>query len=277
MENAFYGCENLALLASDAPDLTKVSSLKQMFRGATNLTGTLNHWDTSTITSMNLLFYDARNFNQPLSSWNTANVVDMYGMFANTPGTSGAFNQPLVTNGDQWNVEKVIDFRYMFRDATSFDQDLSSWMPIAVVTKANFTDMLKGSNLSPYHYNAFLASRSQKPIITGATAVYALPAQYGGCGVSNAAEGIAGRATLVDSVANGGMAWALTDGGLSPECSRPFITTRRTTTPNETVQIPVSATLSYNFQIDWGETGANKNFQVYNGINPVVSHTYAQP
>jgi hypothetical protein len=52
--------------------------------------------------------------------------------------------------------------------------------------------------------------------------------------------------------------------------------TRETTTPNETIQIPVAAQ-AYNFQINWGETGAVRNEESFVMSTPVVSHTYAQP
>ena len=66
MERAFMGCENLAILASDAPDLSNATNMEMMFQGATHLTGYFNHWDVSTITNMSYLFA-AGNFNQPLS------------------------------------------------------------------------------------------------------------------------------------------------------------------------------------------------------------------
>jgi surface protein len=271
MENAFYGAENLAILADDAPNLERVSSLASMFRGATHLRGNFGNWDTSTITNMTYLFQNATDFNSPLTNWDTSNVTNMSYMFQN----ASSFNQPLTTNEEKWNVEKVLDFRYMLNGASAFDQDLSSRNPIAVITKANFTSLLQNTNLSLFNYNALLDGWSQKPIMTGATAFNVSPTRYGGCGIENAEAGIAGRSILTSSIASGGKAWAITDGGLSPACSRPFITTWTTTGDNETITIPVDTALTYNFQINWGDEGADKNVQVYNQTNPVITHTYA--
>jgi hypothetical protein len=59
-------------------------------------------------------------------------------------------------------------------------------------------------------------------------------------------------------------------------CARPFITTRETTTENETITIPVDSQ-DYNFQINWGDEGAARNLEMYKASNPVVSHTFATP
>ena len=90
MEYAFWGCENVVVLATDAPDLSKVTSMYGMFRGAANLTGNFNHWDVSNVTNMGMLFGYATNFNQPLNNWDTSSVTNMYGVFGETN-----YNQPL--------------------------------------------------------------------------------------------------------------------------------------------------------------------------------------
>lgn len=65
-ENAFQSCENLVINATDAPNLTAVKSMKNMFM-------------------------EAKKFNQPIGHWNVSNVIDMEGLFQN----AATFNQDL--------------------------------------------------------------------------------------------------------------------------------------------------------------------------------------
>lgn len=56
MENAFYGCENLNFDAIAAPNLSQVTTLKNMFRGAFVFNGILNGWDVSNVTDISGMF-----------------------------------------------------------------------------------------------------------------------------------------------------------------------------------------------------------------------------
>uniref|UniRef100_UPI0025B8062F BspA family leucine-rich repeat surface protein n=1 Tax=Maribacter sp. TaxID=1897614 RepID=UPI0025B8062F len=47
MENAFYGCENINFDAIDSPDLSQVSTLKNMFKNASSFNGIINNWNVS--------------------------------------------------------------------------------------------------------------------------------------------------------------------------------------------------------------------------------------
>src|SRR5690606_20078663 len=54
MESAFYGAINLQVNATDAPDLSRVTSTAMMFGMATSLNNDLSHWDVSNVTTMEL-------------------------------------------------------------------------------------------------------------------------------------------------------------------------------------------------------------------------------
>ncbi len=118
MYMAFSGCANLEINAIDAPDLSNVTSMLEMFRGATSMNQDISHWDTSNVTNMSGLFYQAENFNQDISEWDTSNVTDMSYLFANTN-----FNQDI----SLWDTSNVTDMSYIFGYAPLFNQDLSSW------------------------------------------------------------------------------------------------------------------------------------------------------
>lgn len=118
MDEAFYGCQNLQISANDAPDLSRITSLKDMFNLAINFNSPVNHWDVSTITDLTRTFSNTH-FNQPLNSWNVSNVTTLLGTFR----TCLNFNQ----NIDSWDVSKVENFVGTFFEARSFNQPLNSW------------------------------------------------------------------------------------------------------------------------------------------------------
>jgi len=119
-DNAFVFCDYMDVTATDVPDLSMVTSLRQMFYLCTSLLGnpSFNTWNTSTITDMYYMFGDDYLFNQPLGNWDTSNVTDMSYMFDNT-----GFNQPL----GKWNTAKVTTMEHMFHTAHNFNQDIQNW------------------------------------------------------------------------------------------------------------------------------------------------------
>lgn len=119
MAGAFSQCSNLRIKATDAPNLTGVTSLHQMFQSASSMNDDLSSWDVSTITDMSEVFSLASAFNQDLSSWDVSNVTNMTSLFSNT----ASFNQPL----NAWDVSSVTDMHSMFATATAFNQSLSNW------------------------------------------------------------------------------------------------------------------------------------------------------
>ena len=111
----------------------------------------------SAVTDMQSMFADAKVFNQDLSNWNTASVANMQSMF----GRAGAFdNNGVVVL--PWNTASVTDMSYMFhgtsslralnalewqtslvqtmdsmfREASSFNADVSTWDTQAVTSMA---------------------------------------------------------------------------------------------------------------------------------------------
>ncbi|WP_027002469.1 BspA family leucine-rich repeat surface protein, partial [Hugenholtzia roseola] len=119
MENAFWGCGNLTYNATDAPDLSGVSNLAQMFRAATLFNGNLNNWDVSTIQNLNFMFWGCGNFNQPLDAWDVSSVTTM----SNTFWGCNIFNQPL----NSWNVSSVTNMNGLFVNNIAFNQPLDNW------------------------------------------------------------------------------------------------------------------------------------------------------
>ena len=135
MENAFALTNNMEYKASDAPDLSEVSSMNGMFDFASNFDGDLSSWNVSTITDMRDAFNQADSFNGNISSWNISGVTNMHSMFLG----ADAFNQPL--NG--WDVSSVTGTNYMFSLASSFNQTLNGW-DVSSVT--DMSHMFRGAS-----------------------------------------------------------------------------------------------------------------------------------
>lgn len=151
---AFFGCSNLEINASDAPDLSGVSDMTYSFRGSglttedlsgwdissvtfmlgtfqdTAFNGDISTWDVSNVTNLAALFYNAASFNGDISGWDTSSATTMNSMFA----YAAAFNQDI----GSWDVSNVTDIATMFYHATSFNQDLSGW-DVSSVTTMNST------------------------------------------------------------------------------------------------------------------------------------------
>ncbi|WP_343488025.1 BspA family leucine-rich repeat surface protein [Allomuricauda sp. d1] len=135
MEDAFHGCTNLNFDAIDSPDLSQVTSLKNMFRRASAFNGIINNWNVSTITDISGMFADAIIFNRPVDNWNTIAVTDMSETFLN----ARAFNEPL----DNWNTASVTNMSFMLSGASAFNQNINNW-DVSLVT--NMSGMFRYTN-----------------------------------------------------------------------------------------------------------------------------------
>lgn len=124
MNDAFEGCVNLQINATDTPDLRQVTNMEDMFKGAAKMnSANLQTWNVSTVTSMAGMFNGAKLFNQSLSSWNTAAVTSMAGMFQG----ASKFDQSLAS----WDISSLTNAENMLRNAklslANYDATLISW------------------------------------------------------------------------------------------------------------------------------------------------------
>jgi surface protein len=99
MAGAFKGAKNLNISATNAPDLSKVTTMEQMFMDATSFNSDISHWDVSNVTAMNGLFRGASSFNQDISDWDVSKVTNMNNMF----NGASSFSQ----NIREWCVSKI--------------------------------------------------------------------------------------------------------------------------------------------------------------------------
>lgn len=99
-------------------DTSKITDMKELFKGSVSLDDDISGWDVSNVTDMSFMFEGASSFNQPLDRWDVNIVTDMRKMFAR----ASSFNQPLV----RWNVSNLTDMSWMFAGASSFNQPLDT-------------------------------------------------------------------------------------------------------------------------------------------------------
>ncbi len=123
LQNAFSGCTNLVVSATDAPNLAGTSSMEQMFQNATSFNADISSWDVSTITNMRSMFSGATSFNQDISGWDVSGVTDLSNMF----DSASSFNQNL----GNWNVGLVNNFSGMLDNSglsvDNYDSTLIGW------------------------------------------------------------------------------------------------------------------------------------------------------
>ena len=195
MAKAFYGANNLTVTATDAPDLSGVTDMRDMFHGATAFNQDIGGWNTAQVTSMWNMFRSASTFNQDIGNWNTASVEDMDYMFHGAT----AFNQ----NIGGWNTATVRFMESMFRGASSFNQDISRWNVEAVTEMGS---MFSGVTLSPTNYDALLTGWDAQNLTSGVTF-------HGGASKYSSDVAHTARANMKATTANGGDRWTITDGG----------------------------------------------------------------
>ncbi len=165
MEAAFAGCNNLNFDAIDAPDLSRVTSLKNMFLNCTSFNGIVNNWNITRVTDISGLFMGASIFNRPLDNWNTIAVTNM----TNTFNDANLFNEPL----DNWITNSVTNLDFTFRRARDFNQNINSWnvdnvtsMESTFETASDFNKPLNNWNVNNVTNmaNMFFSSNFNQPI-----------------------------------------------------------------------------------------------------------------
>ena len=114
-------------------DTSNATLMHYMFAG-TSFNQDIGGWDVSNVTNMDSIFYNAP-FNQDISGWDTSNVTNMSAMFFGS-----SFNQDI----SGWDTSLVTNMNSMFKNAASFNQDLSEWCVIEIPFKPGGFDISSG-------------------------------------------------------------------------------------------------------------------------------------
>lgn len=246
MNYAYAGCSNLVINATDAPDLSQITTLNFAFSG-TAITGNVSNWDVATITSFAYVFNGASNFNGDVTGWDMTNALSLSGMF----NSASSFNQDI----SGWNTTGVTNMSSMFRDASSFDQNLDDW-DVSDVTNAS--DMFRNITLSTLNYDSTLMGWSAQTLQTGVN--------FNG-GNSQFCNATVERSSIIS---NGG--WTISDGGSA--CSgQEYIITVQTDNPGNSgateFEIPTDGS-GYNYSVDWDNDGIFDEF----GLTGDITHDF---
>ncbi|CAD7959572.1 unnamed protein product [Amoebophrya sp. A120] len=125
-------------------DVSRVSSLRELFAGIAWFECDISGWCTTNVTSMEGMFGNCDRFNSEVSDWDMRSVVDASGMF----GHCYRFNQPVggwdtasLQNGsalfcdcfafnqpvNHLNVSKCFDLSFAFSGCAAFNQSVADW------------------------------------------------------------------------------------------------------------------------------------------------------
>lgn len=156
MEDAFKSCQNLVIKATDNPNLSQVTSMKNMFYQASDFTGDISGWDVRNVKDFSYMFYQCRRFNQDIGNWDMRSATNISFMFFE----NDVFNQDI----GNWNTSNVTNMASIFSGALKFNQNLGRWNMSKV---ANITDMFERVKLSTANYDAILKGWSSQALVPG--------------------------------------------------------------------------------------------------------------
>jgi len=212
--SAFRGCSNMLTTATDAPNLSNVTTMGSMFYSASSANPNVTNWDVSSVTSMFAMFFNASSANPDVTNWDVSSVTTMKSMFYNASSAN-----PDVTN---WDVSSVTNMDFMFRNATSANLDVTNW-DVSNVTNMDFMfqgatsanpvttnwdvsnvknmgSMFENSNLSEENLTSIYENWSQLNLQQNV--------EFSAGNTKYNASGQAGRDTMVNTYN-----WTITDGG----------------------------------------------------------------
>jgi surface protein len=130
-ERAFFGCSNMTVTATNAPNLSSVTNMFVMFFNCASLsTLDVSNWDVSNITNMSLSFRNCPINTLDVSNWDVSNVINISQMFSNCSSLT-------TLDVSNWDVSSITNISNMFRDCSSLTTlDVSNW-DVSSITNMN--------------------------------------------------------------------------------------------------------------------------------------------
>jgi surface protein len=123
LSHSFKGTGQAIITNLNSWDVSSVTNMVMMFKGAKSFNQNIGSWDVSNVTSMGGMFQWAEAFNRDIGSWDVSSVTDMTNMFLD----ASAFNNDGSSSINNWDISSVTDMRGMFHGATEFNQDIGGW------------------------------------------------------------------------------------------------------------------------------------------------------
>ncbi|MFV0346389.1 MAG: BspA family leucine-rich repeat surface protein [Bacteroidales bacterium] len=305
MANAFRNCDSLNVLATDAPDLSAVSSMSAMFGGCGKLVGTdaFGTWTTSNVTNMSSMFANAAIFNQDLGDWDISSLTNAEDMFVGVKLSTVNYDSLLI--GWERQAEKAnVKFhgglsKYCVGGDARANLISNGWGD--GVAGGNASDNvapttgivdggseISGGSISPALTAVLQGVNSTTLTLTVAPGInvvrweesddadFTNPIHINNTTNTLVAQNVVDstyyRAVVSDGVCSGGYSdVALIRLALESE---PFITTWRTIGVNSVVKFYLDKSLYYNFTIDWGDLSVP---EVHTVGRDSIQHTYTSP
>ena len=155
MGSAFRGCTSLtSVTATDAPNLSNVTDISNMFWKCRLSNADFSNWDVSNITNTSLMFSaNGANGTINLSNWDVSNVTNMYAMFYDCTTLQ-------ITGIENWNTNSLVNIQQMFKSTKLLDISFASWNINSITNLSGFLSGNVGTQpiLSTTNYDATLIS-----------------------------------------------------------------------------------------------------------------------
>ena len=269
MASAFFGCNKLTVLtATDAPDLSGVTSIFGMFYGCSLLSELdANNWDVSGVTNMSSVFVVCTNLTTlNISAWDTSAATTMTSMFF-------FVNKLTSLDVSEWNTDNVTNMNGMFHSCSQLKADLSG---LDITSVTNFTDFAISVNLNESgtttNYDNTLISwynQLQSAFPDGVGYTPSISINFGNSQYSYVGE--VARQRLVDV-----FGWSIVDGGKLEKDE--FVFTVDTTIAGASgignFQLPLVSSGTIDVIVDWGD-GTTDNITTYNQAETLHSYSTA--
>merc|ERR1711892_909735 len=127
----------------NAWDVSKVTSMREMFRGASSFNQPLGSWQVGQVTNLLLMFYQASAINQDISGWNVSQATDMRyfldSAFAacNTMALDTS-SCPNIAVHDSFEAQNPSRWEYTYSAKTYLSQAVAQWSSNATSARARF-------------------------------------------------------------------------------------------------------------------------------------------
>lgn len=209
----FSGCENMVGTFTDVPNLTAVTSIKQMFLLNKKFNSAIVNWNIPNVTSTNSFLSGCSIFNSQVTFINADKVADASAML----GTMPAYNQPT-----SFNFPVMTNCERMFSGNTIFNSSVSLTTGLVTNMKYMFADSYAFKQLLDFNIESLTDATGMFSNVTLPVDVYedmledwasqnvkdSVPFHGGNAYLLYGSAGLTARTHLVSV-----HSWVITDGG----------------------------------------------------------------
>jgi hypothetical protein len=115
--DAFYGCSNMLVTATDVPNLSVATSLANMFDSCDIVNPNVSNWNTGNIENMSRMFFNTGAANPNVSFWDVSNCSNFFRMFQISVANPNARN---------WNIVNATGMAFIFSSSEISSENLTA-------------------------------------------------------------------------------------------------------------------------------------------------------